>query len=597
MNKQAGTQDRIIADYVFTNARVYTVDPQKPWAQAVAVRGDRIVCVGDEATVSTFIGEATRTIDVDQRLILPGFVESHWHFSTTAFAFQAFVNFQEPQQVLDALRDYVDTHPDDKAISGMGWVQPLMPVEMLRRETLDAICPDRPVCLLSTDFHTMWVNSKALEVAQIDRNTPVVEEGASWFEMDPVTGEPTGLVIDGAAYTLLMRRIADAGYFPKGIDLYLKSFAVWQDKLAAAGITTVFDAAFLDPSGDQSMLFETLQQMEREDNLKLRVVGSYAALEATADPIATLLDFRLRYNSGLVKAQVLKLFMDGTEVNHTAYLLEPYADMPDSRGDTVIAVDDFNRLVLEADKHGIDVMVHCVGDAAVRLALDGFEIVNAVNPKRDRRHVITHAFLTDPDDIPRFRRLGVLANTQLQWGVVDAYSEKIRGYYGHERWSRMYKFRTFIDQGVMVSIGMDGLACQCRCQHRPVEHIESGHTRQLAGEPDAAVFPDGNERLSIPQLIAAYTINGAYQLRLEHEVGSITVGKRADLIVLENDLFEVAAYDIGRVNVGLTMMNGRLTHGDGTFNAPAESATSLQQKPFARITSRAGLAASAPCEC
>ncbi|MBK5048800.1 amidohydrolase [Burkholderia sp. R-70006] len=565
------------ADYVFVNARVYTVDQQKPWAEAVAVRGDRIICVGDESAVSAFIGERTRCIDVGQRLMLPGFVESHWHFSTTAFAFQAFVNFEDPQKVLDALRDYVIGHPHEKAISGMGWVQATMPAHMLRKETLDEICPDRPVCLLSTDFHTMWANSKALEIAGIDRDTPVVEEGASWFEKDPVSGEPTGLVVDGAAYSLLMRRLSDAGYFPQGIDLYLQSFSVWQEKLAAAGITTVFDAGFLDPSGDQSLLYETLQQMEREDRLKLRVVGSYAALGVVTDPVATLLDYRSRYHSPLVKAQVLKLFIDGTEMNHTAYLLAPYADQPHSCGDTTMPEEDFRRLLLEADRHGIDVMMHCVGDAAVRLALDGLEQVNATNPSRERRHVITHAFLTHPDDIPRFRRLGVLANTQLQWGVVDAYSELIREYYGEERWSNMYKFRTFIDQGVTVSIGMDGLACQCRCQHRPVEHIESGHTRQLAGEADAPVLPDRNERLSIPQLIAAYTINGAYQLRMEHEIGSVTCGKRADLIVLESDLFEVAPHDIGRMNVALTMMNGAVTH--GSVDALAVSQPSWPRRP------------------
>ncbi|MFM0364793.1 amidohydrolase [Paraburkholderia sediminicola] len=511
--------------------------------------------------MSAFIGARTQRIDIGRRLMLPGFVESHWHFSTTAFAFQAFVNFEDPQKVLDALRKYVTGHPHEKAISGMGWVQATMPAHWLRKETLDAICPDRPVCLLSTDFHTMWTNSRALEIAGIDRDTPVVEEGASWFEKDAVSGEPTGLIVDGAAYSLLMRRLSDAGYFPQGIDLYLQSFSVWQEKLAAAGITTVFDAGFLDPSGDQSLLYETLQQMERENRLKLRVVGSYAALGAATDPVATLLDYRARYRSPLVKAQVLKLFVDGTEMNHTAYLLAPYADQPHTCGDTAMPEEDFRRLLLEADRHGIDVMMHCVGDAAVRLALDGLEQVNATNPPRERRHVITHAFLTHPDDIPRFRRLGVLANTQLQWGVADAYSELIREYYGEERWSNMYKFRTFIDQGVTVSIGMDGLACQCRCQHRPVEHIESGHTRRLAGEADAPVLPDRNERLSIPQLIAAYTINGAYQLRMEHEIGSLTSGKRADLIVLESDLFEVAPHDIGRINVALTMMNGAVTHG------------------------------------
>ncbi|WP_179404501.1 amidohydrolase [Burkholderia guangdongensis] len=554
------------ADVVFTNAKVYTVDPHRPWASALAVRDDRIVFVGDALAAQRHIGERTRVVDAGGRLMLPGFVESHWHFSSTAFASQAFVNFEDPELVLAELRRYVATHPDDKSIIGMGWVQAAMPPELLCRQTLDAICADRPVCLLSTDFHTMWTNSKALEVGAIAASTPPVEEGASWFDKDPVTGEPNGIIVDGAAYSLLMRRLSAAGYLPPWDALYYDSFVKWQEKLVAAGITTVFDAGFLDPSGDQTYLYETLQRMERDSVLKLKVVGSYVGRMSADDPVDTIVAYRERYRSPLVKARTLKLFLDGTELNHTAYLLEPYADRPHHCGEPNMPLDDFNRLVLAADRAGVDVMVHCVGDAAVRRALDAFERVNDENPPRDRRHVITHAFLTDPADIPRFRRLGVLANTQLQWGVVDTYTTQIREYYGDERWNRMYKFRTFIEEGVTVSIGMDGLACQCRCQHRPVEHIESGYTRQLAGEPDAPVFPDVAERLSIPQLIAAYTIYGAYQLGMEHEIGSLTLGKRADLIVLERDLFEVGKHEIGKVDVALTMMNGRVTHAQGEFS-------------------------------
>jgi predicted amidohydrolase YtcJ len=541
------------ADLIIHNARIYTVDPHRPWAEAVAICGERIVCVGDRGSVMAYAGPATRLLDAGGKLVLPGFVESHWHFSSTAFAFQALVNHTDPQQVLALLKAYVEANPSEKAITGMGWIQPLMPGHMLRREVLDAICPDKPVCLLSTDYHTMWVNSFALNAAGIDRNTPAVEEGASWFEKDPITGEPTGLIIDCAAYSLLMQRLSEAGYLPTGIDLYLRSIPFWQEKLVAAGITTVFDAGFLDPAGDQSLLYETLQQLEREERLKLRVVGSYINMGTEDDPVTRLQALRERYDSPLVKAQTLKLMLDGTELNHTAFLLEPYCDKPHSCGSTTMPEEVFEGHVRKADALGIDVMVHAVGDAAVRMALDVFERTFSSNPPRDRRHVITHAFLTHPDDIP------------LQWGVVDAYAEAIQQAYGYPRWASMYKFRSFIDQGVTVSIGMDGLVCQCRCQHKPVEHIESGHTRQLSGEPDAPVMPDADERLSIPQLIAAYTLNGAYQLGLEREIGSITVGKRADIIVLEQDLFELDRYQIGNTEVALTVMNGRITHDAGTL--------------------------------
>lgn len=158
----AAVKDSAPADFVLTNAKVYTVDPHKPWAQAVAVRNGRIVHVGDTAAVQAYIGAETKVVDAAGRLVLPGFVESHWHFETTGFAFQAFVNYEDPQKVLAALRAYVESHPHEPAITGMGWVQATIPPALLRKETLDAICADRPVCLLSTDFHSMWVNSKAL---------------------------------------------------------------------------------------------------------------------------------------------------------------------------------------------------------------------------------------------------------------------------------------------------------------------------------------------------------------------------------------------------------------------------------------------------
>ena len=243
------------ADLIIHNARIYTVDPHQPWASAVAVQGERILCVGDHASVMAHAGPATRLLDAAGKLVLPGFVESHWHFSSTAFAFQALVNHEDPHQVLVLLERYVAANPGEKAITGMGWIQPLMPAELLRREVLDAICPDKPVCLLSTDYHTMWVNTYALKAAGIDRDTPAVEEGASWFEKDPLTGEPTGVIIDCAAYSLLMQRLSEAGYLPTGIDLYLRSIPFWQEKLVAAGITTVFDAGFLDPACDQTLLY------------------------------------------------------------------------------------------------------------------------------------------------------------------------------------------------------------------------------------------------------------------------------------------------------------------------------------------------------
>lgn len=552
------------ADIVFRNGVVYTVDTEKPWASAVAIAGDRILFVGDDAGGQAFVGERTRVVDLRGKLMLPGFVESHWHLSTTSLTYQALLNEREPEKLLAEIRACVAAHPNERAIVGAGWLEPVLPKELIRKEVLDEICPDRPIVLLSTDLHAMWANSKALEVAEITRDTPPAIEGSSWVDKDPVTGEPTGKIYDGAAYSVVFDALERKGYTATDAGLYVKSISAWLPRLTAAGITTIFDAGYLG-GAEQSVLFDALRLLEDAGDLPIRVVGSYAVFGPSDDPIPVVSRYRDHYSSSLVRVQTLKLFADGTEIPRTALLLEPYADCHETCGHSVIPASDLRRMILAADAQNIDVMVHCVGDAAVRQTLDILEEVNATNPARDRRHVITHAFLTHPDDIPRFRKLGVLANTQLQWGVVDDYTKVIRERYGDERWAAMYKFRSFVDQGVTVSLGMDALACQCRMQHRPVEHIESGYTRRTVGDPDAMAMPESNQSLSIPQLIAGYTINGAYQLRMEHEIGSIRAGKKADLIVLEHNLFDVRPNEINGIKMDLTIMGGRVTHSSGLF--------------------------------
>lgn len=558
------------ADVLFRNARIYTVDPKNPWAAEIAIRGDRIQYVGDDAQAARVVGPRTRVVDAGGRLFLPGFVESHWHLASTTYIRQLALHQIKPTSIADTVRAYAEAHPEEPVITGLGWVEAMMPEGLVRKETLDAACADRPVLLLCSDFHTMWVNSRALEIAGIDASTPsIVGDGVSWYEKDAVTHEPTGKIVDPPAQAVVWTSLIEKGLLPSGIDLYTNSIDEWQHRLAAAGVTTLFDAAFIEPSGNQALLYESLGVLERSQRLLLRVVGSYYHFEGATerDPVEAITTLKKKYNSELVRAQVLKIFLDGTEIAHTAYLLEPYADRPDTCGHTAISKDEYERVVLAADASGVDVMVHCVGDAAVRLALDTFEKAISANRPRDRRHCITHAFLTHADDIPRFRKLGIIANTQLQWGVIDPYTKVIREHYGDERFRQMYKFRTFVDHGVVVSLGMDALACSCRLQHRPVEHIESGHTRQPPGEPDSPVMPEDSERMRLPDLIAGYTINGAYQLRLENEIGSLVVGKRADLIVLAQDLFEIDPHAIGSIDVVLTMMNGRITHDAGALAA------------------------------
>lgn len=549
---------------VFRGGRVYTVDDAQPWAQAVVVKGNRIVHVGDDAGTAKFIRRGAEVVDLGGRMMLPGFVESHWHLSTATFARGAWVNYERLDDVYDALRRHADSHPNDRIIQGFGWMVTSFPETGPRKEPLDAIVPDRPVLLVSNDFHNYWVNSKFLEMAGITKDTPRdVVPGASWFEKDPKTSEPTGFICEPPAFFVALEALEKHGIRPYGIDTAVVAMEEWQRKLAAAGVTTVFDAGFAIWPDQQHNGFDILMGLERRGKLLQRVVGSYYYNDPKIDPLPIIRGYKKKYRSGLVEANVLKLVADGTEAAHTAYYLEPYADRPDWRGEMLLPPDVLDRVVRAADAEGLDMHVHAVGDGAVRLTLDAFEAAIKANGACNRRHTICHAFVTAPSDISRFRQLGVVANTQIQWGVPDPYLARVQKYLGDERGNRQYTFKSFIDQGVTVSFGTDALATGYKVVYKPLEAIQAGHTRQEPGKPDGPVLAPASERLSVAELIRGYTINGAYQLRKENEIGSIRTGKLADLVVLEKNLFDVAPHDIGKVDVQLTMMNGRITHRAG----------------------------------
>ena len=353
------------------------------------------------------------------------------------------------------------------------------------------------------------------------------------------------------------------GIQPYGLNAAAEAMEEWQPKLAGAEITTFFDAGFVLWPDRQHIGFDILVDLERRGKLLQRVVGSLYHNDPKIDPLPMIKAYKAKYQTPLVQANVLKLTADGTELTRTAYYLEPYADRPDLRGEPLFPPYVLNRIVSAADAEGLDVHVHAVGDAAVRMTLDAFEAAGKANGPRSRRHTLCHAFLTAPSDIPRFRELGLVANTQIQWGVPDASQLRIRELLGDERWNRMYTFKSFIDQGVIVSLGTDALATGFKVVYKPLEAMQAGHTRQEPDKPEGLILPPASERLSIAELIRSYTINGAYQLRKENEIGSIKAGKLADLVVLEKNLFDVAPHYIGKVKVQLTMMDGRITHSDG----------------------------------
>ncbi|HEY8516920.1 MAG TPA: amidohydrolase [Candidatus Binatia bacterium] len=553
----AKSDDTSPASVVFRGGRVYTVDPKRPWAEAVAVRDGAIVAVGSNDEVAERIGPDTKVVELAGRMLLPGFVEGHMHPLVGAF-FAAGVDLQleNKEQALEAVARYARENPDGP-VRGFGWRVDMFPSEGPNRADLDRIVPDRPVLLFSIDAHSLWVNSKALEMAGIDRNTPDPVPGFSYYVRDE-EGALAGYVLELPALLPIVNAIV-----PLTRETVDPLFAAWAARAAAAGITTVFDAGAPPLGDDPEGMLQVYTDFAREGRLPFRVVASHALKEAPVDhAVARVKELDRRFSHGVVQARVLKIIGDGTAEGYTAWLIEPYADKPDDVGKSPFSVEEWKKVVREADAAGIDLHIHAIGERTTRVALDAIEEAVRVNPPRDRRHTLAHLVYVEDEDIPRFGKLGVIAQFSGNWFSADPATVEIAlERYGPERQKKTFRARSILDTGGEISFGTDWPAAGYFSTFKPLDSLQVAVTRQLVGKPDAPVLPPLDQKLDLAQAIRANTLGAARQLRLDHQIGSIEVGKRADLVVLERNLFELDPHDLAKTRVDMTMVDGRFTHG------------------------------------
>lgn len=542
------------ADVVFVNGKVYTVNAKQPWAQAVAVRGKRIAYVGDDAGAKALAGSRTEIVDLRGRMLIPGFVEAHTHpFVGSALSQGVDLQYDTRDQILDALAKYARTNPGGKLIRGFGWRYISFPPTGPRKEDLDAIWPDKPVFLCAIDIHCAWVNSKALALAGITKDTPDPVPGFSRFERDPQTGEPTGFLVEPPA----MVKVLEASE-PFTLESVATSLAAWLPKASAAGITSVMDAGVIVVEEDEA--FGHYVELERAGKLPFRVIGTHYYNDPKTDPIPIVRALRAKYQTELVRASVLKLNIDGGPEPYTAYMLEPYSDKPDTRGVTLVPPERIRAIVAAADRDGIDVHCHVIGDGAVRLTLDAIQDAIAKNPPRDRRHSLAHLPLVESADIARFAKLGVIAQSSAQWAVLDPAMVEITGKRWGSRAANLFRYNTFLQQQARLALGTDWPAASYYSTYKPLDALEVALTRQEIGKAGAEPLAPPGERLNLEQALRANTIDAAYQLRLDEVTGSIEPGKFADVAVLEHNLFDVPVREIHATPVAMTMMNGRFTH-------------------------------------
>ena len=540
------------ADRLFTNAAVYTVDEQRSWAEAVAVTDGKIVFVGDAQAAKAFVGEVTEIVDLDGGMLLPGFHDSHVHLLVGVSTDEEcdLLSLESVEEIDEKLAACVELQGfgDERWIVGGGWGEWLYPEIGPSKEILDALFPDRPVYLSSSYGHAAWVNSKALSIADIDKDTPDPTGGI--ITRNPESGEPNGALLESAVK--LVKNILPTP--PMAHEL--KSLRAAQTLAHSVGITAVIEGGLDDAE------MEPLVEFADRGELDLRTVISvspYGYDVATFDDsIFEFLEMREQWRRPNLDVDSVKVFMDGVVEYCTSPLLEDYDDPKCGDGSDYFyyELEQLGKLFTRFDSMGIKIHVHAIGDAAVRRALDGFDVMRNENGPSDVRHHIVHLQLVHPDDQPRLAELDIGANFQLLW----AYPELPDGglttvLLGEERVAASYPAASVRDHGARIVGGSDYFVTDIN----PLLAIETGITRQDPWTNDGGVL-NADESLNLATMIDAYTINGAYQMGLDGEQGSIEVGKRADFVVLDRNLFDIPATEISEAYAVMTVFGGRTVY-------------------------------------
>ncbi len=541
------------ADLVLKNAAVYTVDRVRSWAEAVAVRGEKIIYVGGNRGAERHTGPRTRVIDLRGRMVLPGFQDSHVHPLWAGLeSLQCDLNGlgEAKEEYLRAVKECAAREPGKPWIRGGGWDMAVFPRGIPNRADLDAVVSDRPVYLVSKDGHSAWVNSKALEIAGISRATPDPERGRIDRDSD---GEPVGSLQE-SAMDLVGAHVPP--YTPeearRGLRLALR-------KLNSLGITSFQEASVPLGAEDGFEMLGVYRDLDRKGELSARMVASLTLDPARGEKqVPELLRARREYTRGRIRAHTVKIFQDGVVESKTAALLQPYRGRDGGRGMPLVEPEELKRIVTRLDKEGFQVHFHAIGDAAIRQALDAFEAARRANGARDSRHHISHIELFHPDDIPRFRDLGVVANFQPLWARADSYiTDLTLPILPAETHRWLYPIGSLVRSGAVVAFGSDWSVSSAN----PLEEIEVAVRRaDWTSADEEAFIPE--ERIDLKDAIAAFTINAAYVNFQDDRTGSIEAGKLADLVVLERNLFAIDPSRISETKILLTLLGGKPVHGD-----------------------------------
>ena len=547
------------ADLAFVGGGVYTVDAARPWVEAVAVRGSRIVAAGTDAEVREASGPATDVVDLSGRLLLPGFQDAHIHASAGGLN-RTRVDLSESHARADYDRivaSYARANPAAEWILGAGWSLDLFDGGIPTREQLDAVVSDRPAFLVNRDHHGAWANSRALELAGITRDTPDPADGR--IERD-AGGEPVGTLQEGAMS--LMERVVP----PVSMEDRLRGILVAQAYLHALGITA-WQEAIVGTYPGVPDCFDPYLAAASSGTLTGRVAAAlWFERGRGLDQLDGFRERRARAledSSGRVRAGTVKIMYDGVCENFTAAMLEPYLAEglgAAGRGLTYFDAEELKEHVTALDGAGFQVHFHAIGDRGVRDVLDAVEAARRAGGGGNRHHV-AHLQVVHPDDLGRFGTLGVAANAQMLWAQLDGQMTELTiPFLGPDRSDRQYPFESLRARGATLAAGSDWPIST----PDPLQQIHVGVNRVA---PPGYAFGDGGEaepflpreRLTLDAAVRAFTAGSAFVNQLD-ETGTIRVWNLADLVVLDRDVFAHPPEEIGTARAVLTLVDGRVVH-------------------------------------
>jgi predicted amidohydrolase YtcJ len=538
-------------DLVITGARLYGVGD--PSADAIAVRGGRILAIGAEADVRERVGPGAGVQHRPGALVLPGFQDAHVH-PPGAGRNRLTVDLQDQpgrDAYLSVIKAYAESHPAAEWIVGGGWAMEHFPGGTPSKADLDAIVPDRPVFIFNRDVHGAWVNSVALQRAGITKDTPDPADGR--IEREPGTGEPSGTLHEGAAYSLDEHVIP-----PPTTDDWRAAILESQEHLHSLGITGWQDA-WVTP--DMQAAYAALAEA---GTLTARVVGAlwwdrHRGVDQVSDLVARRGEHRVG-RSGRFHPTSVKIMVDGVLENGTGALLTPYCDghggHSDNSGLTYLDAGELTAAVVALDRLGFQVHQHAIGDRAVRMALDALAAARKANGSNDNRHHIAHIQVVQPADVPRFAELGVVANAQAYWAQYEPQMDDLTvPFLGPERSDLQYPFGALHRAGARLAMGSDWPVTTAD----PLQQIQVAVTRVDPEHRDNAPFLPG-ERLTLETALDAFTGGSAF-VNHDADGGVLREGARADLAVLDRDIRDYPARDIADARLELTVAAGRVVHG------------------------------------